>query len=737
MPGQEVNKDEYATNTGSIAAFVEQKVSGKISITKEEDVAVTQTTKAGVIDTFPTNDLENQLVTLSVDDVYSVEAGSYLAYAPTGSTNEVGRQIVIYPPTFKYYKISDNSVAIDQTAYDALSADNKKDYVAANASATDFKPTTEGLYVFRRVIDVADDRSETFEYVGYYYKDGQYYEVSNLNVTPDTVRDLADDGVDSDGVITAATFTLVKEVKDVATTDLFYDSENNRLVATYGTTGTTVTQANLESLAQALDQAEHNLAAAGAQLDRAILDADAASANVQMYMDQVAQLEAEKTAAEARLAELQVAIAPINTQVTTLSGADTVDGSVAKAKKDAEDAMAKLYGASSSTAYNATTGAITFNETTAPYNAPDYSGHEYQSGTDSKYNLLLKAEKELKDAETAYGDSTFMAYVSELNTAFSKSYTSYADAIADLSYAELTGASAPTFDASSNAELHEINALTIKLLEAQEAYDKAKTDAENALADYINKKNTLGEAGTTSSASQTDKVAGVDVTYTKVTQSGGSGLLAEQQRLQAAIDTLNSTTNNPKGKIPVLTDAIATARGNATNAATTAGQSQTAQTILATEESEYNAAVQAYYTALNNYNNALNTYNTQDQKLVIYVNLADVVTTTGEADKWQLLPVPANSTTAFADNTAVFYYTGILESGETSSKLIDSVELDKNTTQNMYKSFDFDLNMELKSAQITYADDNVTIKTDAAVDELDATPTLYEPTNIGTAVAWS
>ena len=87
--------------------------------------------------------------------------------------------------------------------------------------------------------------------------------------------------------------------------------------------------------------------------------------------------------------------------------------------------------------------------------------------------------------------------------------------------------------------------------------------------------------------------------------------------------------------------------------------------------------------------------------------------------------------------TAIFYYTSILEGGETSKKLIDSVELDKDTTNGMYKSFDFDFNVALDSAQITYSDDQQkTISTTAATDEFGKTPTLYEPTNINTAVAW-
>lgn len=115
----------------------------------------------------------------------------------------------------------------------------------------------------------------------------------------------------------------------------------------------------------------------------------------------------------------------------------------------------------------------------------------------------------------------------------------------------------------------------------------------------------------------------------------------------------------------------------------------------------------------------------------INIKLSNAVTTQGGTkDQWQILP------STVAGNVAKFYYTGILLGGETSSQLIDSVTLDKSVTQDMYKSFDFDLDVALKSAQITYAADNETIKTDAT-GSLSATPTLSTPTDIETAINWT
>ena len=111
-------------------------------------------------------------------------------------------------------------------------------------------------------------------------------------------------------------------------------------------------------------------------------------------------------------------------------------------------------------------------------------------------------------------------------------------------------------------------------------------------------------------------------------------------------------------------------------------------------------------------------------------NLSDAVTTDGGvADKWQLLPNPVNGGIAY------FYYTGILGAGETSAQLIDSVELDSSVTDDMFKRFDFDLNVALKSVQIA-KDADGKITTDATT-ELDANATLVAPTSVDSVVNWT
>ena len=101
-------------------------------------------------------------------------------------------------------------------------------------------------------------------------------------------------------------------------------------------------------------------------------------------------------------------------------------------------------------------------------------------------------------------------------------------------------------------------------------------------------------------------------------------------------------------------------------------------------------------------------------------------------------------TSALADGqsaeVAEFYYNYILKAGETSEKLIDSVELDPSVTAKDYKTLVFDLNVALDSAQITYADDQRTI-TSTAVQapafNKSATVGRENPNGKGVDVTWT
>ena len=496
LPGQEVNKDVYAVNTGNVAAFVEETVSGTLTITTE----------------VAKDAISANSVKLTAAERYAVEAGSYLAYKPDTSNKELGVQVVSMIPD----------------------ATNLEGYTTADA-ATDFTPDAAGLYVFRRSIGVdADTKVETFKYEAYYFDGHDYYKVTDLSVTPDGTS-YAGDNVTTDGNLTGATAKFVEEeTKTINPTALTYDSDNNRLVASYDT-GAEITNAKLQELAKAYDDA------------------------LVLYNDAVAEYTAalrENTGADA---------AVVNANKTLQEKLD-----------DLRDAQ----------------------------------------------NTLAAADKKLAQATAA-----------------------------------------------KNAAQA-----------AKDAADQRATEAAAAL--------TAAEAAVT--AAQTAKDAA-----------------------DAAVTAAQTAADE--------------AQGDYDEAVTNAGETGTSGNLTAAKNN-LAAATQKLAEAEKAYNDAMNS--ADKGVLKININLADVVTTTGTADKWQLLPDPVNGGTAY------FYYTSILGGGETSAQLIDSVELDSSVTDDMFKRFDFDLNVALKSAQIAYdTDGNIT--TDAADTLLDANATLETPTSVDSVVDWT
>ena len=85
IPGQEVNKDVYAVNTGNIAAFVKETVSGVLNYSYET-----------VVDSFDPACVQlNETAHTVIDGATTHEAGGFLAWTDaidpaTGETYEVG-----------------------------------------------------------------------------------------------------------------------------------------------------------------------------------------------------------------------------------------------------------------------------------------------------------------------------------------------------------------------------------------------------------------------------------------------------------------------------------------------------------------------------------------------------------------------------------------------------------------------------------------------------------------------
>ena len=303
LPGQEINKDVYAVNTGNVDAYVEETVSGTLTITTE----------------VAKDDISANSVKLTAAERYAVEAGAYLAYKPDTSNKELGVQVVSMIPD----------------------ATNLEGYTTADA-ATDFTPDAAGLYVFRRSIGVdPETKIETFKYDGYYFDGQDYYKVSNLSVLPDSVSYAGDD-VTTDGNLTSATAGFYEEETKTVTPTLTYDATNKRLVASY----VTVTPGNIQSFSLAYDKALQNFEFASEKYKAALRDDGAADAEVvdknaalQEKID--ALLAAEKTqkekadalaAAQTAKEKADAAAQAAETAVTNAQAAkDTADAALATA----------------------------------------------------------------------------------------------------------------------------------------------------------------------------------------------------------------------------------------------------------------------------------------------------------------------------------------------------------------------------------------------------------------------
>ena len=168
IPGQEVNKDVYAVNTGNIAAFVKETVSGVLNYSYET-----------VVDSFdPTCVKLNGTAHTVIDGATTEEAGGFLAWTDA-----------IDPATGKTYEVGSINSARNEDV-----ADTENEPGVDNPQWT---PPAAGNYIFRRSIKngTAAQGTEgepgyvaatpsTYEYAGYYYDGaGNYYKIILGNET--------------------------------------------------------------------------------------------------------------------------------------------------------------------------------------------------------------------------------------------------------------------------------------------------------------------------------------------------------------------------------------------------------------------------------------------------------------------------------------------------------------------------------------------------------------------------
>jgi len=125
------------------------------------------------------------------------------------------------------------------------------------------------------------------------------------------------------------------------------------------------------------------------------------------------------------------------------------------------------------------------------------------------------------------------------------------------------------------------------------------------------------------------------------------------------------------------------------------------------------------------------TANTDDDiKVVVYLDNVGVKAASDNAETW---------TEKDQNSVPYFYYNNDVEEGDTTAKLVDSVELDKNTKKSAYLAMDFDLSVLLDSIQVTYDEDGkevVTAANDAWNDSV-ATATYDSGSNEIKSISWT
>lgn len=270
VPGQEIEKNVYVTNTGNVDAFARVWLEGEFNIVKEGagiDATSTYTiseitdndkmkalgfeetgghkyvkrlSTTSTQNDHNKNEASSEYVAgnsgnsgsgdvVALSEVQALQAGGYLAYAPAGAKyeytlNENNTVLVYYDATSAAQEknIPQGSV-IKVGATQAVPASGVYTAPTNRSGAIDsdtFKPATTGLYLFRRNMDVNNGASDqNWEYSGYYYVQdstdptagvGKYYALKTKTTTA------GDATVYADGVVTANIDNQTGAISDAA-----------------------------------------------------------------------------------------------------------------------------------------------------------------------------------------------------------------------------------------------------------------------------------------------------------------------------------------------------------------------------------------------------------------------------------------------------------------------------------------------------------------------------------------
>ena len=799
LPGQEVNKDVYAVNTGNIAAFVKEDVSGKLNYTYESKVASWDKDCVELT-------LEQVKAIQGGEDGYkTIEAGGFLAWTDAQSTTATttyfvsGEEAIVDssitaladvvdstdPSNDSKKKTFNAKVTVGGTDYyvesvtpgaQLYTVDESKDpdeYTtatgktlsitdnAAVAAATPgsvysgrtgditnpWTPPTDGTYIFRRSIGGTPD-NPTFQYSGYCYKDGKYYKIilgdddyraasENHTTTPVGYNfDVSADQTDLGNITIAkdGSFTGTPKIwyaKDTKVTDqdatFKLDDTHKRLVVEYANTAATdVTDGSGNTYDATADAARKEVEyknALGAY-NTALID----------YNQKTADYNYEKALNDATDTLIDAAVARKNAADTTSGTAATLNNAWNNLKTGVETSAGTYDG------FRTTFDTSCKVDTLVPTDVQNTINNDPDLAQ-CKVNLqkMKDLETEILALDTEIGttydqlrhatgklsadevESIVNAVKTKLTTlktkltAYSNAYAALAENANVASLLDTNGVT--TAKATLNGAVNAVDGLKASLDSQVEAYRTAWDENEAQKT-----------ADATAEQTWKNAVAAYNKAVTDAKTAYGKAI-AETVPTPQTPPAVAIYTNNGD----TIVDAHAAVLHGVTGAPAIAANASYADFAGKTKPTDPTNAANASTLsgAKNTADNAKTAYEDAvakldaSSKITIYVNLDN-----NYANNWQM------DQSTDGTNDVVFYLKSILEAGETSGKLIDSVVLADTVTAKDYKDLTFDLNVGLDSAQINYANDQRTITTEATTGWA-MTPTLAAPTDINTAVDWA
>ena len=213
-PGQKINKDVSAVNTGNVDAYVRLAILNDLQLNVKGAGAAVES-NAAALPSVPAGEkgfvelnftAENaeaatgdaNAVKKNPNEVSTLQAGGTLVWTPDGAVKPTDAQNVS----------AGDDVSTGADDYDG---------------ADQFKPTDPGLYLFKRTV-YEEATGNVTKYSGYFYADGKYYALETEKGTIYSTATVTE----ADGIVTAVNGVKLATTKDVTISNT--DTDTNKLI---------------------------------------------------------------------------------------------------------------------------------------------------------------------------------------------------------------------------------------------------------------------------------------------------------------------------------------------------------------------------------------------------------------------------------------------------------------------------------------------------------------------------